>query len=83
LINFLKSKSEQFNKFDSICKGILLEQHDDQGLYVPNNRDKTDVIVGQDYIKETLLGNTFKVPMNSFFQVHTGLAEMLYSKVKL
>jgi tRNA/tmRNA/rRNA uracil-C5-methylase (TrmA/RlmC/RlmD family) len=81
LISLLKSKSEEFGKFGSICKGILVEQHDDQGLYVPNNRDQTQVVVGEDFIKETLLDNIFKVPMNSFFQVHTGLAEMLYSKV--
>lgn len=81
LIEFLKTKMDLFNQFESTCKGILLERHDDQGLYVPNNRNNTRIIAGEDHIQERLLGNTFTVPINSFFQVHTDLAELLYSKV--
>lgn len=81
IIDLFKSKADQFNSFGFSCKGILVEKHNDNGLYVPNNREETSIIYGEDTIEEEMLGNKFKVPANSFFQVHTGLAEMLYSKV--
>lgn len=83
LIEFLKTKFKEFEQFGSTCKGILVERHDHQGLFVPNNRENTVIIDGNDCIEEQLLENTFVVPINSFFQVHTDLAELLYSKVNI
>ena len=47
---------------------------------MPNDRQKTSVIFGGDSIEEVMLANSFSVPINSFFQVHTDLAELLYQK---
>lgn len=81
LAEFLKAKAGALGELGATCKGVLLERHDEPGLFVPSDRSKTETIVGTDSIEERLLGNTFIVPINSFFQVHTGLAEMLYSRV--
>lgn len=43
---------------------------------------KTELIVGEDHLLETLCGVTFKVSPHSFFQVNTHQAEALYSHVK-
>ncbi len=44
--------------------------------------DRTDILWGQDYFYETLLGLKFKVTPFSFFQPNSRAAEVLYSKVR-
>lgn len=54
------------------------------------NREKTNVILGtknitlwgESYIKDRLLGKTFIISPNSFYQVNHNQCEKLYSKVK-
>jgi tRNA/tmRNA/rRNA uracil-C5-methylase (TrmA/RlmC/RlmD family) len=82
LIDFFKAKESKFGELGFACNGLLIETHNEPSLYVPNNRELTDIVFGKDSIEEKLLSNTFQVPINSFFQVHTDLAEMLYQKVK-
>ncbi|EGC37059.1 hypothetical protein DICPUDRAFT_94161 [Dictyostelium purpureum] len=41
----------------------------------------TETIMGPNYIHEKLLGYTFRVSPNAFFQVNTKATELLYSKV--
>ena len=44
--------------------------------------DRVDVLYGQDFITEELLGLKFKITPFSFFQTNTYGAELLYSKVR-
>ena len=81
--NILLDNIDKFLKSDYCLKGLLIEEHNEQGLFVPNDRAKTLAVFGQDSIEEILLDKRFTVPMNSFFQVHTDLAELLYSKVHM
>ena len=44
--------------------------------------DRVDVLYGQDFITEELMGLKFKITPFSFFQTNTYGAELLYSKVR-
>lgn len=44
--------------------------------------DRTDCLLGQDYITEEMLGLKFKITAFSFFQTNSLGAEVLYSKVQ-
>lgn len=44
--------------------------------------ERSEVLYGQDYIEERLLGLTFKITPFSFFQTNTSGAEVLYSKIR-
>ena len=79
----LASGVEKLQDSEFSLKGLLIEKHNDNGLYVPNQKDNMTCVYGVDAIEETMFDNTFKVPINSFFQVHTPLAELLYRRVSL
>ena len=60
--------------------GILHIVNDSQADVVLN--DRTDILYGQDYFYEELLGLRFKVSIFSFFQTNTCGAEVLYETVR-
>lgn len=60
--------------------GILHTYNDSQADVVKN--DRTEVLFGNDYIYEELLGLRFKISVFSFFQTNSLGAEVLYSKVR-
>ena len=92
LINFVTSSAgiDQFDMpgfVDLVNKllpnrivGILHTLNDDIGDRVHPNDGKSSVLYGQEKITEELLGLTFEVSMQSFFQTNPKCAERLYQK---
>ncbi len=60
--------------------GILHIVNDSQADVVRS--DRTDILYGQDYFYEELLGLRFKVSVFSFFQTNTHSAEVLYETAR-
>ncbi len=60
--------------------GILHTYNDSQADIVQS--DRTDILYGQDYFYEELLGLRFKISTFSFFQTNSLGAEVLYSTVR-
>lgn len=44
--------------------------------------DKTEIVVGKNFVKERILDKTFKIGANSFFQVNPKSAENIFAYVK-
>lgn len=65
---------------DGRIVGILHTENDSLADIVQN--DRTEVLYGQDYFYEELLGLKFKITPFSFFQTNSLGAEVLYSKAR-
>lgn len=73
-------KLEQTGQLAGRFAGILHIVNDSVADVVKS--DKTEVLYGQDYFYEELLGLRFKVSTFSFFQTNTYSAEVLYSTAR-
>ncbi|MBQ4537421.1 MAG: class I SAM-dependent RNA methyltransferase [Lachnospiraceae bacterium] len=73
-------KLEQTGQLAGRLAGILHIVNDSVADVVKS--DKTEVLYGQDYFYEELLGLRFKVSTFSFFQTNTYSAEVLYSTAR-
>lgn len=71
---------EQTDAFEGKIAGILYTENDALGDVVQS--DRTELLYGQDYIEEELLGLKFKISPFSFFQTNTGGCEVLYQKAR-
>ena len=60
--------------------GFLLITNDSLGDVVQS--DKTEILYGQDYFTEEILGLKFKISPFSFFQTNTKGAEVLYQRAR-
>ena len=67
-------------KFDGILKSVIHTENDSLSDTVA--ADKINVLFGEDYITEELLGLNFKISPLSFFQTNSLGAEKLYSLVR-
>ncbi len=67
-------------KLEGNVVGILHTENDSVADVVQS--DKTEVLYGQDYFYEELLGLKFRISQFSFFQTNTHGAEVLYSMVR-
>ena len=67
-------------KLEGNIVGILHTENDSVADVVQS--DKTEVLYGQDYFYEELLGLKFRISQFSFFQTNTHGAEVLYSMVR-
>ncbi|MGY3765154.1 23S rRNA (uracil(1939)-C(5))-methyltransferase RlmD [Vagococcus vulneris] len=87
MIVFITKKKKVF-KIDDICQQIIKELPKVKSIMQNiqpdqlNNifGDDTFCLYGQDYITDTLLGNTYKISAKSFYQINTIQTEKLYSK---
>ncbi|KAG0167935.1 tRNA methyltransferase 2 [Apophysomyces sp. BC1034] len=80
----LAAEKENLKKYWTSLEGInvktLLLQiwdGDSNGL---NEEAQTEVLMGDGYVYEELLGSRFRISHNAFFQVNTPAAELLYAK---
>ena len=82
LEGFLESllSLEREGKISGRFAGILHIVNDSQADVVKS--DRTDVLYGQDYFYEELLGLRFKISTFSFFQTNSYGAEVLYETVR-
>lgn len=71
---------EHCGKLKGHFAGILHIRNDSQADVV--HSDRTEILYGQDYFYEELLGLRFKVSVFSFFQTNTYGAEVLYETVR-
>ena len=67
-------------KLDGQIVGILNTINDSLSDSIKNER--TDILFGQDYFYEELLGLKFKITPFSFFQTNSLSAEVIYSKAR-
>jgi 23S rRNA (uracil-5-)-methyltransferase RumA len=67
-------------KLNGKIVGFLHTYNDSQADVVKS--DRTDILFGQDYFYEELLGLKFKISNFSFFQTNSLGAEVLYSKAR-
>ncbi|MGB1041733.1 MAG: methyltransferase domain-containing protein, partial [Flavobacteriales bacterium] len=93
LLNLTTSKTrlEEFDKqafvnavldlFGDRVAGILFTINDSLGERAHNDENDYEMLYGENLIKENLLGLSFEVSMQSFFQTNPKSAERLYSKV--
>ena len=72
--------AETEGKFDGKLAGILHITNDSIADVVKS--DKTDVLYGNDFFYEELLGLKFKISTFSFFQTNSYSAEVLYSTAR-
>ena len=93
LLNLTTSKTrlEEFDKqafvdcvldlFGDRVAGILFTINDSLGERAHNDKNDYEMLYGENLIQENLLGLSFEVSMQSFFQTNPKSAERLYSKV--
>lgn len=73
-------EAEEAGKFSGKIAGILHITNDSIADVVKS--DKTDILYGNDYFYEELLGLKFKISTFSFFQTNSYSAEVLYSTAR-
>lgn len=67
-------------KITGSLRGVLHTTNDSPSDAIKN--DKTDILYGEDFINESLLGLKFKITPFSFFQTNSAGAEVLYQKAR-
>ncbi len=67
-------------ELDGEIKGILNTLNDSLSDAIKN--EKTDILYGEDYFYENLLGLKFKISPFSFFQTNSSSAEVIYTKAR-
>ncbi|MCO6498772.1 MAG: 23S rRNA (uracil(1939)-C(5))-methyltransferase RlmD [Vicingus serpentipes] len=68
------------NLFGDRLAGLLHTINDDIGDNSQSRLGNETVLLGENTIKEELLGSTFEISMQSFFQTNPKCAELLYQK---
>ena len=83
LVHFDKKAFVEFvvGLFDKRVAGILHTINDSLGERSHNDENDYEMLFGENLIQENLLGLSFEVSMQSFFQTNPQSAERLYSKV--
>lgn len=79
LLNGWKNVLEEI-KFDGVLKGVLHTRNDREADVVCD--EGTDILLGEDFFYEELLGLRFKITPFSFFQTNSLGAEVLYETAR-
>jgi 23S rRNA (uracil1939-C5)-methyltransferase len=80
---FDKSAFAEFinNKLGSRLAGVVYTLNDDVADRAKLDQGPSELLLGKDFVTESILGLQFKISMQSFFQPNPLCAEKLYSKV--
>lgn len=76
LNNFAKSIYEKFKEIDGVCVNFNTKK---SNVILA---DRTQCIIGKDYIEEKILDKTFRIGAKTFFQVNPKSAENIFKYVK-
>lgn len=90
LVTLVVNATKTFERLNDFAKAIFEEFEEISGVCVNFNSKKTNVIlgkkteciVGEDFIEETLIDKTFKIGANTFFQINPKSAENIFKYVK-
>ncbi len=90
LVILVVNATKTFDRLNDFAKCIFDEFYEVAGVCVNFNSKKTNVIlgnkteclVGKDFVKERILDKTFRIGPNTFFQVNPKSAENIFRYVK-
>lgn len=90
LVILVINAKESFKKIENLANEIYSNFKEVSGVclnFNPNKSnliltDKSELIVGKDFIKERIIDKTFKIGANSFFQINPKSAENIFAYVK-
>jgi 23S rRNA (uracil1939-C5)-methyltransferase len=90
LVVLVVNATKTFDRLNEFAKAIYSEFKEVSGVCINYNSKKTNVILGnktecaagKSFIEETVLGKTFKIGANTFFQVNPQSAENIFAYVK-
>lgn len=90
LVTLVINASKTFERLNEFAKTIFNEFDAVTGVCVSYNTKKTNIIlgnkteclIGQDFVYETILDKTFKIGASTFFQVNPQSAENIFKYVK-
>ncbi len=90
LVILVVNAKKSFAKVENLANAIYSNFKEVSGVclnFNPNKSnliltDKSELVVGKDFIKERILDITFKIGANSFFQINPKSAENIFAYVK-
>ena len=90
LVILVINAKKSFKKIENLANEIYSNFKEVSGVclnFNPNKSnliltDKSELIVGKDFIKERIIDKTFKIGANSFFQINSKSAENIFAYVK-
>lgn len=90
LVVLVVNATKSFDRLNDFAKAIYDEFEEVSGVCINYNSKKTNVIlgnktecvIGEDYVYEQILGKTFKIGANTFFQINPKSAENIFKFVK-
>ena len=90
LVILVINAKKSFKKIENLANEIYSNFKEVSGVclnFNPNKSnliltDKSELIVGKDFIKERIIDKTFKIGANSFFQINPKSAENIFAYVK-
>jgi len=90
LVTLVINSTKVFPRLKDFCEAIFNEFELVTGVCINFNPkktnvilgDKTECVAGKDYIIERILGKTFKIGANTFFQINPKSAENIFAHVK-
>lgn len=90
LVILVVNAKKSFAKIEKLANEIYSAFKEVSGVclnFNPNKSnliltDKTEIVVGKNFVKERILDKTFKIGANSFFQVNPKSAENIFAYVK-
>lgn len=90
LVTLVVNSTKTFAKLDDFAKNIYDNFKEVSGVCVNFNPsktnvilgDKTELVVGKDFVKERIIDKTFRIGPNTFFQINPQSAENIFAFVK-
>lgn len=90
LVILVINAKKSFKKIENLANEIYSNFKEVSGVCLNFNTnksnliltDKSELIVGKDFIKERIIDKTFKIGANSFFQINPKSAENIFAYVK-
>lgn len=90
LVILVINAKKSFKKIENLANEIYSNFKEVSGVCLNFNQnksnliltDKSELIVGKDFIKERIIDKTFKIGANSFFQINPKSAENIFAYVK-